>query len=57
MVNSDRIISEKAEKVLVDQHSTLPKKRVDIREYTVSVGFEGSETGSSREIASLHDTT
>lgn len=30
---------------------------MDIREYTVSVGFEGSETGSSREIATLHDTT
>ena len=30
---------------------------MDIREYTVSVGFEGSETGSSREIASFHDTT
>jgi hypothetical protein len=30
---------------------------MDIPENTVSVGFEGSESGSSGKVASLHDTT
>jgi hypothetical protein len=37
--------------------SVLEKREVNIPENTVSVGFEGSESGSSGKVASLHDTT
>jgi hypothetical protein len=56
MVNSERIISEKAEKVLSCQYWWLVHA-VNSPEDTVSVSLEGSETGSSGKVSSLHNTT
>jgi hypothetical protein len=57
MVNSDRIISEKAEKVLFISFVPIFVCSFNIPENTESVSLEGTETSSSRKVASLHDPT
>lgn len=57
MVNSERIISEKAEKVLFISFIPISVCSFNIPENTKSVSLEGTETSSGRKVASLHDTT